>query len=120
MNWAEPYDLALINTLRLPTDLAVKREEPVRLGGFAAPPMRWGSCSAAGRVSGRSLSASRLPAVTIVTPESLDPRLSRSPAALRSVGPVTLDELHDLRREPGDERIPALPSAAPGGTGLGF
>lgn len=49
-----------------------------------------------GRWTGEHHDAGRLHAVTILTPEALDARLSRSPKALADVRALVLDEIHVL------------------------
>ena len=85
--WNSPAVLVVSPTRALANDLARRLQEPLAQLGVSL-----------GRWTGehKEPAAGVLPAVTILTPESLDARLSREPAALRSVRCAVLDELHVL------------------------
>lgn len=85
--WQAPAILILSPTRALANDLARRLRGPADALGISL-----------GRWTGerKEPAAGGLPAVTILTPEALDARLSRGPAALRSVRAAVLDELHIL------------------------
>jgi ATP-dependent Lhr-like helicase len=92
--WEPPSVLVVSPTRALANDLHRRLEGPMTELGISLG--RWTGERkepAAGRRSGRGV---ELPAVTLVTPESLDSLLSRRPERLGTVEGVVLDELHVL------------------------
>ncbi len=84
---APPQLLLVSPTRALANDLHRRIRGPLSRAGIAV-----------GRWTGDHHDRGRLQQVTVLTPESLDSRLSRAREALRSVRAVVLDELHVLDR----------------------
>ncbi len=61
-----------------------------------------------GRWTGDHRDGGRLQALTVLTPEGLDSRLAREPAALARVGGLVLDELHVLDGTPRGDQLRIL------------
>ncbi len=99
--WLAPAILIVSPTRALANDLCRRLREPA--DALGVPLGRWTG-------ERKEPEAGALPAVTILTPESLDARISRSPGALRSVRALVLDELHVLDGNPRGDQLRILVS----------
>ncbi|MGQ9592499.1 MAG: DEAD/DEAH box helicase, partial [Planctomycetota bacterium] len=100
-NWPPPAILLVSPTRALANDLARRLREPA--DALGVPLGRWTG-------ERKEPDAGGLPAVTILTPESLDARLARSPGALRTARALVLDELHVLDGTPRGDQLRILVS----------
>lgn len=92
-----PSLLWVCPTRALVNDLARRLRDPLAQIG-----------STVGRWTGDAHDGGQLQALTILTPEALDARLSRSPVALDGVGALVLDELHMLDGGPRGDQLRLL------------
>lgn len=92
-----PALLWVCPTRALVNDLARRLADPLAQVGAVV-----------GRWTGDAHDGGRLQPMTILTPEALDARLSRTPEALDGVGALVLDELHMLDGNPRGDQLRLL------------